>query len=70
MRLGECLAIRDETDVDFREKSIFLPADNTKGKKDRYVFFSMEMAKELKEWLKIRDRYKYRLDFTNCFRSY
>lgn len=58
MRLGECLSIRDETDIDFRDRSIFLPAANTKGKKDKYVFFSMEMAKELKEWLKIRDRYK------------
>lgn len=39
MRLGECLAIRDATDIDFQNRTIFLPAENTKGKKDRYVFF-------------------------------
>ena len=41
MRVGECLLIKDETDINFNERTIFLPADNTKGKKDRYVFFSM-----------------------------
>ncbi len=50
--------IRDETDVNFNDRSIFLPADNTKGKKDRYVFFSPQMATELKRWLQYRDRYK------------
>lgn len=58
MRLGETLAIREETDVNFTDRSIFLPADNTKGKKDRYVFFSIQMATELKRWLQYRDRYK------------
>lgn len=58
MRLGETLSIREETDVNFTDRSIFLPADNTKGKKDRYVFFSVQMATELKRWLQYRDRYK------------
>lgn len=58
MRIGECLLIRDETDINFMDRSIFLPAENTKGKKDRYVFFSVEMATELKRWLQYRDRYK------------
>jgi len=58
MRIGECLMIRDETDINFNERTIFLPADNTKGKKDRYVFFSMQMATELRRWLQYRDRYK------------
>lgn len=58
MRVGECLMIRDETDINFNERTIFLPADNTKGKKDRYVFFSTHMATELKRWLQYRDRYK------------
>lgn len=58
MRIGEMLAIRDETDINFNDRSIFLPADNTKGKKDRYVFFSIQMAAELKRWLQYRDRYK------------
>lgn len=57
MRLGETLLIK-ETDIDFVRRTIFLPADNTKGKKDRYVFFSEEMLKELKRWLNYKDRYK------------
>lgn len=57
MRLGETLLIK-ETDIDFVRRTIFLPADNTKGKKDRYVFFSEEMLKELKRWISYKDRYK------------
>ena len=34
MRLGECLLIKEKTDINFAERTIFLPADNTKGKKD------------------------------------
>lgn len=58
MRVGECLLIRDEKDINFAERTIFLPADNTKGKKDRYVFFSVQMATELRRWLQYRDRYR------------
>lgn len=64
MRCGECLMIRDETDINFNDRSIFLPAENTKGKKDRYVFFSQSMATELRRWLQYRDRYK---DSEFCF---
>ena len=64
MRLGETLSIRDETDINFTDRTIFLPAENTKGKKDRYVFFSIKMATELKRWLQYRDRYK---DSEYCF---
>ena len=58
MRIGECLLIKDQTDINFNERTIFLPAENTKGKKDRYVFFSAQMGAELKRWLQYRDRYK------------
>ena len=58
MRLGETLLIKDATDINFAERSIFLPAENTKGNKDRYVFFSQQMATELRRWLQYRDRYK------------
>lgn len=58
MRIGETLLIKDKTDINFNDRSIFLPADNTKGKKDRYVFFSQEMLKQLKRWLQYKDRYK------------
>ena len=64
MRVGECLMIRDETDINFNERTIFLSADITKGKKDRYVFFSVQMGTELRRWLQYRDRYK---DSEFCF---
>ena len=57
MRLGETLLIR-ESDIDFAKRTIFLPAENTKGKKDRYVFFSQEMLKQLRRWLQYKDRYR------------
>ena len=50
MRIGECLAIR-VTDLKIEEKTIFLPAEHTKGRKDRYVFFVTKMARQLKRWL-------------------
>lgn len=56
MRIGECLSIPDN-DVDLENRSILLPAENTKGKKNRYVYFSIEMQKELKRWLQYKDRY-------------
>lgn len=57
MRIGETLLIK-ETDIDYVNRSIRLLADNTKGKKDRYVFFSPDMLKQLKRWLQYKDRYK------------
>lgn len=57
MRIGETLLIK-ETDIDFVRRTILLPAKNTKGKKDRYIFFSIEMLKQLKKWLQYKDRYK------------
>ncbi len=57
MRLGETLLIK-ETDIDFTKRTILLPAENTKGKKDRYTFFSEEMLKQLRRWLKYKDRYR------------
>lgn len=57
MRIGETLLIKEEY-IDFVRRTILLPADITKGKKDRYVFFSAEMLKELKRWLQFKDRYR------------
>lgn len=56
MRLGETLLI-EETDIDFTKRTIFLKAENTKLKKDSYVFFSQEMLKQLRRWLQYKDRY-------------
>ena len=57
MRCGECLLIKME-DIDFRKNAILLPAENTKGKKDRYVFFSAQMEKTIKRWITYKDRYR------------
>ncbi len=57
MRLGETLLI-EETDIDFIKRTILLKAENTKGKKDRYVFFSQEMLKQLRRWSQYKDRYR------------
>lgn len=56
MRLGETLLI-EVTHVDLSKRCILLPAENTKGKRDRDVFFSKKMALELKRWLQYKDRY-------------
>lgn len=56
MRLGECLAIKVD-DVDLKNRTIHLLAENTKGRKDRFVFYSREMGGELKRWLLYKDRY-------------
>lgn len=56
MRIGECLEIKVE-DIDINNRAIFLPAKNTKGKRDRYVYFSQIMSKELRRWIQYKDRY-------------
>ncbi|MBY6816434.1 tyrosine-type recombinase/integrase [Clostridium botulinum] len=54
MRLGETLHLT-ANDVDLLRRTILIPADLTKGRKDRVVFFSMNMAKLLQRWLKFKD---------------
>ena len=56
MRLGECLKISTE-DIDMDDRTICLPAENTKGRRTRYVFFSVKTAKSLHRWLQFKDRY-------------
>jgi integrase/recombinase XerD len=56
MRISECLLIKSE-DIDLIKRCILLYADNTKSKKDRYVFFSNEMNVIIKRWLKYKDIY-------------
>ena len=56
MRIGECLSIRLK-DVDMNERMIELPAENTKGRQTRYVFFSVKMLRILRKWLRFKDRY-------------
>lgn len=54
MRVGECLMVKDEH-VDYLRNRVYIPWENTKGKKARYVFFSDEMRKILRQWQKHRD---------------
>ncbi len=56
MRITECLLIKLE-DIDLSKRAIYLPAENTKGKKSRIVYFSNEMNLLLKRWLKYKDIY-------------
>lgn len=56
MRLGECLKIKIE-DVDMVERTICLPAENTKGRQARFVFFSVTTARSLQRWIRFKDRY-------------
>ena len=54
MRIGECLILTPEH-LDFIHKSILI--ENPKNKQQRYVYFSPKMSRELKQWLKYKDRY-------------
>ncbi|WP_428817758.1 tyrosine-type recombinase/integrase [Clostridium butyricum] len=56
MRLGETLSLTID-DVDIDRTAILIPAEITKGKKERYVFFSNTMAGMLRRWLQYKDRY-------------
>ena len=53
-RLGETLSIETEQ-VDLYEMTITLPAEKTKGRKDRVVFFSQHLARDLRRWLHYKE---------------
>lgn len=55
-RLGETLSAVEEQ-LNIEEQSLYLPADKTKGRTERTVFFSAKTAKELRRWLQYKDRY-------------
>ncbi|SIQ33260.1 integrase/recombinase XerD [Paenibacillus macquariensis] len=54
MRIGECLELEVDA-IDFKNKMILVT--KTKGNKERYVYFSNVMQRELKQYLKFKDRY-------------
>ncbi|MDU1278338.1 MAG: tyrosine-type recombinase/integrase [Clostridium sp.] len=56
MRLSETLNLKLE-DIDIERRTILIPAEINKGKKDRYVFFSNTMSTVLRKWLQYKDRY-------------
>ena len=51
MRVGEFAKIKVE-DIDFKERFIFVPAENTKTKQSRTVYCPTETLSELKGYLK------------------
>lgn len=54
MRIGECLAVEVDN-IDFKHRMILLT--NTKGRRERYVYFSQQMSKELRHYIKFKERY-------------
>lgn len=57
MRLGETLSLTID-DIDSVRKTIFLSAEVTKSKKDRYVFYSQRMSVLLNRWIRYKDSIK------------
>ena len=55
-RLGETLSAELEQ-LNIEKRSLYLPADKTKGRKERTVYFSEKTARELRHWLQYKDRY-------------
>ena len=55
-RVGETLSA-EVSQLHLDERSLHLPADKTKGRKARTVFFSAKTARELRHWLQFKDRY-------------
>lgn len=55
-RLGETLSA-ELGQLNIETRSLYLPADKTKGRKERTVYFSEKTARELRRWLQFRDRY-------------
>ena len=56
MRLGECSSLL-VTDLDLFGRKILLREEETKGCKDRVVYFSAKTEKVLRRWLQFKDRY-------------
>lgn len=56
MRIGETLNLKTE-DILIDKKAVFIPTEITKGRKDRYVFFSTIMQNILKKWIDYKERY-------------
>ncbi|MGP4080963.1 tyrosine-type recombinase/integrase [Pseudalkalibacillus sp. R45] len=55
-RIGELLSIVP-ADIDLRNGAILLRSTTTKNKKERFIYFSPKMGRNLKSWLEYRDRY-------------
>lgn len=56
MRLGECATLL-VTDLELSRRRINLRAEETKGRKDRTVYFSSKTERVVRRWLQFKDRY-------------
>ena len=56
MRLGECSTLL-VSDLELHRKRVNLRAEETKGRRERTVFFSPKTEKALRSWLQYKDRY-------------
>lgn len=56
MRLGDCSTVL-VTDLELGRKRINLRAEETKGRKDRTVYFSPKTEIVIRRWLQFKDRY-------------
>ena len=54
MRIGECLLIEAEN-IDFKHRMILLT--KTKGRQERYVYFSQTVSRELRRYINFKERY-------------
>ena len=54
MRLSETLSLTIH-DIDLVRRTIYIPAEVTKGRKDRVTFFSITMSKLLNRWIRYKD---------------
>ncbi|MDN4493354.1 tyrosine-type recombinase/integrase [Ureibacillus aquaedulcis] len=54
MRISETLALKVDN-IDFKHRMILVT--KTKGKKERYVFFSQQMNRELRHYIQFKERY-------------
>lgn len=53
MRLRETLNLTID-DIDILTRTIYINAEISKGKKERVVFFSLEMSQLLRRWIKFK----------------
>lgn len=54
MRIGECLLLEVDN-IDFKHRMILVT--KTKGRAERYVYFSRQMQRELRHYIKFKERY-------------
>lgn len=57
MRITECLNLTIDN-VDLQRRTILIPAEINKGKKDRVVFYSQSVSKIFQSWLRFKDSFQ------------